>query len=124
MSDPTNPTAKKKADFLIAFDKNAGNISQACRAIGINRSTFYDWKGEDDAFAQAVEDIEEGLIDWGESALKNRIIAGDTTAVIFFLKTKGKKRGYVERQEMALSGEVRHVLSMTELKKSMEETPK
>jgi hypothetical protein len=40
------------------------------------------------------------MVDVAESKLMAKIDAGDTTAIIFFLKTQGKGRGYVERQEV------------------------
>jgi len=104
-------TAKKKAEFLIALEEKAGNISKACKAINIGRMTYYDWLESDKEFAKAVEEVNEALIDWGEDALKARMQAGDTTAIIFFLKTKGKKRGYVEKQELDHSGQMTIILS-------------
>ena len=37
-----------------------------------------------------------------ESKLMENINGNDNTSIIFFLKTKGKKRGYVEKQEVEL----------------------
>ena len=51
-----------------------------------------------------MEDIAEVTLDFAESMLHKQIQDKDTTATIFFLKTKGKKRGYVERQEVEHSG--------------------
>ena len=42
-------------------------------------------------------------LDFGETQLHAQIREGNTSATIFFLKTKGKRRGYIERSEMDLS---------------------
>ena len=91
----------KKKSFIEAFEKSFGNVSQACRSVGITRATFYNWKNDDPEFLEALEAIEpqEVFVDFAENALAKKIKDGDTTAIIFALKTKGKKRGYVERQE-------------------------
>jgi len=44
-------------------------------------------------------DIENIALDFAESQLHKQIKEGNSTSTIFYLKTKGKKRGYIERQE-------------------------
>jgi hypothetical protein len=91
----------KKQSFIEAYQKSFGNVSQSCKASGISRQTFYNWKEEDSEFLSEIVNVEpeEVFIDFAENALAKKISEGDTTAIIFALKTKGKKRGYVERQE-------------------------
>jgi hypothetical protein len=91
--------AKLKSAFIDAFQNSAGNVSIACKHIGISRNTFYEWKKSDQEFSESVEEIEEGIIDTAETMLYKAIREGKTAELIFFLKTKGKKRGYIERIE-------------------------
>ena len=93
---------KKKEDFLIALKKNNGNISESCQSANIGRQTYYDWIDKDEKFKQDTEATKESLIDLAESKLMENINGNDNTSIIFFLKTKGKKRGYVEKQEVEL----------------------
>ena len=93
---------KKKEDFLIALKNNNGNISESCQSANIGRQTYYDWIDKDEKFKQDTEDTKESLIDLAESKLMENINGNDNTSIIFFLKTKGKKRGYVEKQEVEL----------------------
>ena len=53
-----------------------------------------------------VEDLQDITLDFAESQLHKQIKDGNTTATIFLLKTKGKKRGYIERSEIKVDGEV------------------
>lgn len=91
---------KRKEDFITALNQTGANISEACAKTGVPRSTFYLWRNMDDEFNQAVEDIGEAEIDFVESCLKKNIRAGDTTAQIFYLKTRGKKRGWSEKLQL------------------------
>lgn len=99
----------KKKQVIRALESNGGNISATCHIEKISRQTFYNWYDEDEiitddnlTFKEAVFNITEMSIDNVESSLYRKAIEGETTAIIFFLKTKGKKRGYVERAEIEL----------------------
>jgi hypothetical protein len=78
---------RDKEKFLNAFASKLGNVKEACEAAGIGRATYYVWKNNDEDFAQEIDNIQEGLIDLAESKLLENI-------------QKGKKRDYVERQEI------------------------
>ena len=107
MSDRTKMTIKKKKElFLEMFKKSGGNISESCKKINISRETFYRWCRTNKKFKKQVEELKESLIDFAESVLMKKIKDGDTTSIIFFLKTKGKSRGYVEKQEIEHSGSI------------------
>jgi hypothetical protein len=55
---------------------------------------------QDDVYKESVEDIENIALDFAESQLHKQIKEGNTSGTIFYLKTKGKRRGYVERTEV------------------------
>ena len=93
----------KKESILEALEKSLGVVTMACKSADVPRSTYYKWLKEDEEFAKAVKDIENIALDFGESQLHKQIKDGNTSATIFFLKTKGKKRGYIERSELDLT---------------------
>jgi len=94
----------KKEDLLQALEKALGVVSTACKKVGIGRATFYRWCKEDEDFNAEVQAIQDVALDFAESKLFEQIQDGSTAATIFYLKTKGKRRGYVERQELEHSG--------------------
>jgi hypothetical protein len=54
--------------------------------------------------AQLLENVRECVIDNAESELFRQIRSGNTTATIFFLKCRGRSRGYIERVNYNPSG--------------------
>lgn len=94
---------RAKERVIKALKDTKGHISKALEQAGVSRTAFYEWKKNDAEFRQAVEDTEESLIDFVESKLMQNINAGDVTSIIFYLKTKGRNRGYQEKQEIDIS---------------------
>lgn len=96
-------TKELKAEFLEFLHKNGGNITEACKKCTVHRSTFYLWREKDPEFMKEVAIVKEELLDMAETQLIRAINNSDSnshmTAVIFYLKTQGKKRGYIERSE-------------------------
>ena len=95
-----NKTEQHKKAIIEALEKSLGVVTTACKNVGIGRTTFYGWIQEDEEFAKEVDDIQNIALDFAESQLHKQIGEGNTSATIFYLKTKGKKRGYIERQEI------------------------
>lgn len=100
----TKSNSIKKKAFLAKMETTLGNITASCKAANIARSTYYEWMEKDPKFAAAVNELAEANIDFAESCLKQQIKDGNTTATIFYLKTKGKSRGYIETHEVETNG--------------------
>jgi len=100
---PLNPEESKEL-FLIAFEEFRGNISQACQAIGLSRSTYYFWMEEDDSFRDRVRQSRlltiEGRLDKAEAMLDKNINRGLSADIKFFLQSHGGPRGYGKRQQV------------------------
>jgi hypothetical protein len=90
----------KKRAMLEALESSLGIVTTAALKAQIDRSSHYGWIKSDAEYKIAVDAINESVLDFAESNLFKLVKDGNTTAIIFYLKTKGKKRGYVERQEV------------------------
>lgn len=111
-------TKKTKELMLKALKKTRGIVSTAAESVNIARTTHYLWMDNDPEYKEAVNAINEAAIDFVEGKLfelidgaNKEVLTGDggttvikdtpnATATIFYLKTKAKHRGYVERQEI------------------------
>ena len=116
-----------KEAFIIAYKENFGNITISCEAAGISRAAYSSWIKSDEEFRRRLAEIEpeEIMLDFGEHKLMERISKGDTLATMFLLKTKGKRRGYIERQEVAHEGDVVKQITVNVLKANhVDDVPK
>lgn len=92
--------AVQKEYALKVLQKNFGNVSLTCETIGISRFEFYKWRKDDPEFNKAVEDINEFSLDMVESAMMKSIFEeGNSRLIMFYLNSKGKKRGYGLKNE-------------------------
>lgn len=91
-------------EVIDALEGSKGIVSQAARKLRCSRTTIYNYIDKYTTVKQALEDEREDLLDFVEGKLLENIKDGNMTAIIFYLKTQGKHRGYVERQEIAGAG--------------------
>jgi len=101
-------TTCKKAAMIKALGTTCGNVSEAIAVLGkaditVGRTSHYKWLNEDEDYQLAVDNAAEKTLDLVEKALINQIKNGSVTATTFFLKTKGRVRGYNERQEVDIT---------------------
>ncbi len=91
----------KKSQLIEAIEKSEfGSKSEISDLLGCHVKTFNNYLKRYPEVAEAYEYRKESLCDWVESQLYKEIKKGNITAIIFWLKTQGKLRGYVERTEL------------------------
>ena len=104
MKNQKNPERTKKI-LLAALEKNLGLISQSCKEVGICRTVYYNYLKEDEEFKKRVDEINEATIDFVEGQLYNKIKEGSEKSILFYMRYKGKKRGYTESVDITSNGE-------------------
>lgn len=92
----TRTTKQAKKVMLAALKESLGVISTAAKLARLERKTHYLWMDKDPSYKEAVENIVNTAIDFAETSLLTQIKENNTTATIFYLKTKGKHRGYID----------------------------
>ena len=95
MASPMTKNDTIKKAMIEALTKSLGVVTLACKEVGISRETHYRWLTEDENYKKAVDDLADVALDFAEAKLHKQIEKEDTVATIFYLKTKGKKRGYI-----------------------------
>jgi len=95
-----NKSEHLKKELITVLTKHLGIVSSACEALSISRTTYYKYYNEDSEFRSEVDNVGDSTLDFVESKLFDLINNGNVAATIFYMKTKGKRRGYIERQEV------------------------
>ena len=90
-------TIKQVSD---AIKKGQGFVSAAADILICEPQTVRNYINKYDKCKLATEEAQGKTLDYVESRLMSLVKDKNVTAIIFYLKTKGKNRGYVERQEV------------------------
>lgn len=83
-----------------ALRNTKGMVAPAAKVLGMTRSALYERINKHERLQTVIADEREAMTDTAELALHRAIVNGEAWATCFYLKTQGKSRGYVERQEL------------------------
>lgn len=87
-------------EIIEALKRSRGVLQPAADMLGISRKTIEARVQKSPRLQAARDEAREILLDVAEQKLFSQIEEGDFRAIAFTLKCHGKKRGYVERQEV------------------------
>ena len=92
------------AQTIKAIQGSKGFVTIIGKRLGCSARHVYNLLDKYPTAREALENERESMKDFAEGQLFKRIEGGDTTAMIFFLKTQAKERGYVERTQQEITG--------------------
>jgi len=88
------PERYPPALLLSALTQAKGMIAVAARLLGCSRQTIYDSMRRHPEITEIVEGQRDLLLDAAELKLIEAVVNGRPWAILFYLKTQGKSRGY------------------------------
>ena len=97
----------KQLAMVEAMEKNLGIVTLSCKQVGIVRSTHYEWLKSNKEYRKLIKDIENVALDFAESHLHKQIAKGNPLSTMFYLKCKGKGRGYIEQNNVEIKGNMK-----------------
>lgn len=106
----TTKTTLKKEQFLEALEKSMGIISQAAKKIGIDRTTPYRWANEDEEFKEKINEVQNIVVDFGETKLYNLVEKENVTATMYLLNCKGGNRGWGTKSEIDITSDKKPIV--------------
>lgn len=86
--------------IIEALKATKGMVYLAAERVGCEADTIYNRAKKSKAVAEVIRAERGKVVDTSELRLFTAILNGEAWAVLFSLRTLGKDRGYVERQEV------------------------
>ena len=92
-------------EFALMLDKAGGFKSRVAKQLGVSVSAVCHRIKRSKFLTETCRTIEETVLDLAEASLIKAAQNGEPWAVTFILKCKGRKRGWIERQDIAFGGD-------------------
>jgi hypothetical protein len=93
-------------EMMTAIKGSCGIVSNIAEKLGCDWGTAKRYLDMSEPVKQAYANESERVIDKAENKLQAAIDSGDMQMVKWYLATKGKRRGYVEKQEVDHTGNI------------------
>jgi hypothetical protein len=104
LDDPNDPILGVYKQSVIAGElkRFKGAVSSAAKSLGVSKTTLQKYIIKSKVLKDLIVELTETEIDEVESELMGQVRKGNMTAILFYLKCKGKDRGWVERSELSV----------------------
>lgn len=89
-----------------ALLKSNGLVTVAAKMLGVTHSAISHRIRKSERLQKVQDSIVEKKLDMAENVVDEHMKNKNLTASFFYLKTKGKHRGWVEKQQTELSGKL------------------
>lgn len=86
--------------FIDALTRTRGMVTAAAKVLNCDRQTIYNAIEKFPEVKECLATAREHSLDLAELSLMSAVGKGEAWAVCFYLKTQGRKRGYVERVDV------------------------
>ena len=96
----TKKREKTAQRIIEAIKASNGLLTLAAKKAQLNYSTVWRYSQLFPSVQQAIYEAKESVLDFAEGKLYENIKNNDNASIIFYLKTQGKSRGFIERQEL------------------------
>ena len=97
------------------ISKYKGFVTAVCKAADMSRQNFYKRMHKSEEIQDALFNAREEIIDMAESKLIRLIEELNPQAIMFALKTIGRDRGYIEKQEIDQTQKVINIIEVPKL---------
>ena len=98
------------AQMIEAAHGSRGIKARIARSLGCDWDTVNYYARRYPSFAAALEAERQQLVDQAEHGLAERVAEGDWQAITYTLSTLGRDRGYGQKIEQSISGDVRVIV--------------
>ncbi len=90
-----------KKEFYEAYKANGGYSYAAAKQVGVKYPTAHYWMANDPEFKELMDSVKGMMLDAAEAELYKRALRNSDrdACLLFYLKTKGRERGYIETKD-------------------------